>query len=279
MNRGDGRAHLGAIECLLSVPLCRNGLQHTVVRQVRHCGLHGQQQSAGPRPIGLQPPEAESFRVSDGLSTTSPLDVDDLVTRSLAGDDQALGELLLAVRHKLEKVAYSRLPQNAARCPAERQDFVQSCLVHAVSVLKMAASGAASFRGRRISEFVAWLRTIAERKAIDQARHLRASQRAGIRVTSGLAVESVAEDPGTEPQSSAQRCEAQKLVQDALGGLPLADRKLVEFRVYHGLSFREIAARTGQRVEELYWHWHRLKGRLREHAAIRRARSALPEGD
>ncbi len=89
---------------------------------------------------------------------------------------------------------------------------------------------------------LAWLYTITRTRALDRLR-TRAQQQ---QREQSLALVSQVPDRQPGPAESSIINEAQRLVQNAMQGLPSEQREVIELAYYAGLSHRDIAARLAQ---------------------------------
>jgi RNA polymerase sigma-70 factor, ECF subfamily len=82
----------------------------------------------------------------------------------------------------------------------------------------------------------AWLAVIARHRAIDHLRRRRPEDSLDSLIIAG----------GDDLQSEAERADAISKVRQVLGGLPANQRSAVEMAFFEGLTYPEIAARTGE---------------------------------
>jgi len=109
--------------------------------------------------------------------------------------------------------------------------------------------------------FVAWLRTIARRRAIDSLRgHMR------VRETYAPIVYDQHPDPTPDPAEAAALTERVIMVGHAISALPAGQREAVEHLTLREQSLSEAAAETGRSHGALKVNLHRalktLRGRL-----------------
>jgi RNA polymerase sigma-70 factor (ECF subfamily) len=110
--------------------------------------------------------------------------------------------------------------------------------------------------------FDAWLRAIAERRAID---HLRQARRHGAReVYAPAAFESHADD-SADPARGAELHEARGLISRALARLPDRQREAVRHLLVEEQSLAQAAAATGRSIGALKVNLHRALKALRTH--------------
>jgi RNA polymerase sigma-70 factor (ECF subfamily) len=108
--------------------------------------------------------------------------------------------------------------------------------------------------------FTAWLRMIAQRRAIDG---LRQAGRTGMReIYEPLAYENHA-DAGDDPEEAAFGMDRAVLLGTAIGSLPARQRDAVEQIALRGHSLAEAAAATGRTAGSLRVNWHRAIKTLR----------------
>jgi RNA polymerase sigma factor (sigma-70 family) len=110
--------------------------------------------------------------------------------------------------------------------------------------------------------FTAWLRTIAQRRAIDG---LRRHGRTDVReIHAPLAYENYA-DPGDDIGERAERTDGAARVGRAIDTLPARQREAVQHIAVQGLSLREAASATGRTAGALKVNLHRALKTLRAH--------------
>lgn len=119
------------------------------------------------------------------------------------------------------------------RVRSEAEDLLQE-------VFLQAWRQAATFNPERGSP-EAWVITITRSRAIDKLRSMRRREK---EVPSGERMD--ATGAGGRVESGAARSEARVAVQDALAGLPEAQRQVLELAYFDGLTQSEIAARLGE---------------------------------
>jgi RNA polymerase sigma factor (sigma-70 family) len=108
--------------------------------------------------------------------------------------------------------------------------------------------------------FTAWLRTIAQRRAIDG---LRRARRTGTReVYAPLAYENHS-DPSGDPEQAAFQHDATEVRNLAIGKLSAAQREAVEHLALHSRSLAQAAMVTGRSTGSLRVDWHRALKTLR----------------
>ena len=108
--------------------------------------------------------------------------------------------------------------------------------------------------------FTAWLRMIADRRAIDG---LRRGGRTGSReIHAPLAYENHA-DSGGDPEDAAFEADRTAVLNSAVGKLPARQREAVELLALRGQSLTEAATGTGRTAGSLRVNWHRALKALR----------------
>jgi RNA polymerase sigma factor (sigma-70 family) len=108
--------------------------------------------------------------------------------------------------------------------------------------------------------FTAWLRTIAQRRAIDG---LRRARRTGTReVYAPLAYENHS-DPSGDPEKAAFQHDATEVRNLAIGKLSAGQREAVEHLALHSRSLAQAAIVTGRSTGSLRVDWHRALKTLR----------------
>lgn len=108
--------------------------------------------------------------------------------------------------------------------------------------------------------FTAWLRTIAQRRAIDG---LRRARRTGTReVYAPLAYENYS-DPSGDPEGTAFQLDPTKVRDSAIGELSARQREAVEHLAIQSQSLAQAAMVTGRSTGSLRLDWHRALKTLR----------------
>jgi RNA polymerase sigma-70 factor (ECF subfamily) len=108
--------------------------------------------------------------------------------------------------------------------------------------------------------FMAWLRTIADRRAIDVVR--RSARNAGREVHAPIAYEQHA-DAGADPQRAEDRDDAAVRIGRAVGDLPEGQREAVQHLVLQERSLSEAAKLTGRSEGAMKVNLHRAMKALR----------------
>ncbi len=113
--------------------------------------------------------------------------------------------------------------------------------------------------------FTAWLRVIAQRRAIDV---LRSSGRRDLReLHAPLAYESYP-DPSAETQASLERAGTLRLLEPAIAALPRKQREAVKHLVVDERNLGEAAALTGDTKGALKVNLHRALKKLRDRLSL-----------
>jgi RNA polymerase sigma factor (sigma-70 family) len=108
--------------------------------------------------------------------------------------------------------------------------------------------------------FTAWLRTIAQRRAIDGLRrHRRARNR---EIHAPLAYQSYS-DPSGDPERAAFQLGHAEVLSLTLSKLPTRQREAIEHLALHGQSLTQAAMATGRSSGSLRVNWHRALKTLR----------------
>lgn len=181
-----------------------------------------------------------------------------LVQRARHGDEDALGNLLERYRDRLLRII--RIELGGLQRRFDPEDVLNE-------VFLVARRRVQDFEFRSHAGILAWLVTIAKRKAKDQARKERAGPRDAGR--------DVPLDPGTSvpgrqlaadtsgPTTRVWRNEIRELMDGTLAQLPEHYRRVILMRDYYGADLGEIArelGRTRRACEELHRRaWIRLK--------------------
>jgi RNA polymerase sigma factor (sigma-70 family) len=108
--------------------------------------------------------------------------------------------------------------------------------------------------------FTAWLRTIAQRRAIDGLR--RGGRTRTREIHKPLAYQNHA-DPGGDPEQAAFQIGHAEVLNSAIGKLPTRQREAVEHLALQGQSLTQAATATGRSSGSLRVNWHRALKTLR----------------
>ncbi len=162
------------------------------------------------------------------------------VERARAGDRSAFDSLVRKYEPALRALALRYV-----RSEHDAQDVVQLAFVRAFERI-------ASFRGD--SHFKTWLYRITVNLALD---HARGGKRETVPIEDDVAFTN---SLGTERLVAA---EIWRKVGARLAELPPRQRLVVELRVYHDLSFEEIAALVGSSEDAAKMNYHHGMKRLR----------------
>jgi RNA polymerase sigma factor (sigma-70 family) len=122
--------------------------------------------------------------------------------------------------------------------------------------------------------FYAWLKAIADHRLADALKRIRRKKRGGDRHQLSVAdvaklgsvatlIDVVAHD-SHQPDRSAARREAEKVIQVALATLPDEQRKVIRDRYFENQTPEEIAQRTGRTTAAVRGLLHRGKKKLAE---------------
>jgi RNA polymerase sigma-70 factor (ECF subfamily) len=168
----------------------------------------------------------------------------DLVHAAQGGDRQALNRLLARYQDRVRRIVRLRLGP-ALRLQVDSGDILQQVLLDAFRSLDR-------YQPRDEAGFLAWLATIAEHRIRDAADYHASEKRDAARVQPLETGEAGGASPGATlvdgsptPPDRVSRAEAVERLEACLAALPEADRELVVLRDYIGLSWQEIAERTG----------------------------------
>jgi RNA polymerase sigma factor (sigma-70 family) len=149
---------------------------------------------------------------------------------------------------RLERAYQSEKPRFLARLRAtgrsleEAEDLVHDVYAETVEKLHLVAG---------IHNLPAWLNTLFSRRMIDAWRHERVRAAAGETDVTEDTLREIISGAGLDPQDAFIRDSLLEALDDALRGLPAAQRRVVEAQVFGGQSFREIAEATGLSIDTL----------------------------
>ena len=153
-----------------------------------------------------------------------------LAASALAGDDEALGHLLMLYERVAYRVAYRLLHREA-----DARDAVQEGFLRAVRAIR---SGAPP---READRFEPWLLRIVANAALDRLRRRTPFPRVSV----DLVAHSLPAPDRLGPARQAEQRESRADILRALFTLPRAQQLALTLREYHGLSYAEIATVLG----------------------------------
>lgn len=185
----------------------------------------------------------------------------DPVARAAAGDDSAWAELVRLYARRVYALARSRLRDHHAA-----EEVTQSVFMTVSSKLR---EGGYTEMGR----FEPWLFRIAANRVRDEVRRRRAAPT----MTSGESVLATFVD-GTPSVREAEPPSFGAL-REAMGKLGDADREVIELRHHGQMSFKQIAAMTGEPMGTLLARHHRALAKLRTMMEETTAEAATPDDE
>jgi RNA polymerase sigma factor (sigma-70 family) len=188
-----------------------------------------------PMPETLSEP-AQTPRSETNGSPQQPETSDPMLDRALAGDQDALGQILEQERSNLTRRARRQLNGAVGRAVGA-SDFIQTCFRSAVRAFP-------SFRGRSRHSFHAWLMGIFTRKGLEKYRFLHRGKRDPDQV-GPLAFDPWIDHrlPGKLPASEGSTRELgdAEWLTIAISQLKPADQALINMKYYDEMTFDEIA--------------------------------------
>lgn len=102
-----------------------------------------------------------------------------------------------------------------------------------------------------IRNLSAWIHSLLGRRLIDAWRHERTRCRAGETGVAQETLEEIIGGTGLDPHDAAVRENLMDALDDAIRALPAPQRRVIEAQVFGGMTFREIAALTGESIDTL----------------------------
>jgi RNA polymerase sigma-70 factor (ECF subfamily) len=178
-----------------------------------------------------------------------------LIERTLAGDEAAFGELVDRHGRAVFNIAYRLLGNRQ-----EAQDLAQETLWRAYRGLD----------GFDLARPLApWLYRITTNLSLNrlQRRPPPAVSLDEPPVTGEGQLQLQVADPGAGPAEHLRQAEVQNRLRGAILDLPPSDRAVIELRHFQGLSYKEIAAVTGDSLSSVKSRLFRARRKLRTHLA------------
>ncbi len=151
-------------------------------------------------------------------------------------------------QQRLERAYRSERKQLLARVRAagrgleEAEDLVHN--VYAETLARLPLLGA-------VRNLPAWINSLITRRLIDAWRHERVRREAGETDVAEETLREIIRGAGLDPQETYVRDCLIDAVNDALRALPRAQRRVIEAQVFGGLTFKQIAAATGESIDTL----------------------------
>lgn len=149
---------------------------------------------------------------------------------------------------RLERAYQSEKPRFLARLRAagrtleEAEDLVHDVYAETVERLHLVAN---------IHNLPAWINTLFTRRVIDAWRHDRVRAASGETDVTEETLREIISEVGLDPLDGFVRDSLTDALNDALRALPAPQRRVLEAQVFGGLSFREIAAASGESIATL----------------------------
>jgi RNA polymerase sigma factor (sigma-70 family) len=117
-----------------------------------------------------------------------------------------------------------------------------------------------------VSDIAAWIFTAMRNRLADLWRRREAGSRAGAVDLPEEILEEIAAAAGYDPQDSLLRSELEEALATAIEALPPEQREVLQAQAMDGLTFRELAERTGVSIDTLM---------ARKRRALRKLAAAL----
>ena len=130
----------------------------------------------------------------------------------------------------------------AGRSLEEAEDLVHDVYAETLARLPLLAE---------IRNLPAWINSLFTRRLIDAWRHEKVRRACGETDVAEETLGEIIRGAGLDPHEAYVRDRLVEAVNDALRVLPAAQRRVVEAQVFGGLTFREIAAATGESIDTL----------------------------
>jgi RNA polymerase sigma factor (sigma-70 family) len=130
----------------------------------------------------------------------------------------------------------------AGRTLEEAEDLVHDVYAEVMERLPLVAA---------VRNLPAWINSLLTRRMIDAWRHERARDAAGETDVAEDTLRDIISGVGLDPQDGFIRESLIDALNDALRALPSSQRKVVEAQIFGGLTFRQIAAATGESIDTL----------------------------
>ncbi len=165
------------------------------------------------------------------LSSISAFADRDLVTRAVAGREDAFEELVRRYQRPIAAYVYRMVGDYEAAL-----DLTQEVFIKVYNSLR---------RYRPEFKFSTWIYKIAHNSAVDHLRRYSNRAQALTNEFEGEQYELPLESRRLSPEQESERTERRAEIEQVVRGLPVAYRELVLLRHSHDMSYDEIAEVTG----------------------------------
>jgi RNA polymerase sigma factor (sigma-70 family) len=195
------------------------------------------------------------------LKTLGTMTVDAETSRQTEETDRRRAAWMVAAQAG-DRAAYEALLrdcipfiQRVARGQGVPSDFVDDVVQETLLTIHQARQ---TYDPNR--SFTAWLRTIAQRRAIDGLRRGGRTRKREIHAPLAYEIQS---DPSGDPEEAAIQIDHNEALNLAVGKLSTRQREAVEHLALQGQSLAQAATATGKSVGSLRVNWHRALKTLR----------------
>lgn len=200
-----------------------------------------------------------------GVAESMPVEAseDQLVSRAVAGDEEALCELLRVFGPMVRDRVKNRIGQQW-RSSVDEDDVMQVTYLEAFLLIDQ-------FQPRGPGSFLAWLSHVAENNLRDAVRGLQAAKRPDPRrrvqpkgSDSFVALVEMLGCTDSTPSRHAARDESTEFLKAAMGTLPPDYERVVQLYDLEGQSAAEVAEKLGRSTGAIYMLRARAHERLKE---------------
>jgi len=210
------------------------------------------------RPIleEMEPNLIEQPRANEARSLlgTDRGEIEALICEARRGSSVALGRLLDGCRAYLVNLAHRNIGA-LLRVKVSASDLVQETSLEALRDFDR-------FRGVRLEELLAWLRSILLHNAASAQRRYQVSEKRNLGRETHLAAAGDVKDTAPSPRSLLAAVEEQEEVEQAIERLPTDQRKAILMRNRDHLSFAEIGIALERSNAAAHKLWVRAVERL-----------------
>jgi RNA polymerase sigma factor (sigma-70 family) len=148
----------------------------------------------------------------------------------------------LGAAYRSEKGRFIARLRASGKTLEEAEDFVQDLYAETMERLSLLQG---------IRNLPAWLNSLFGRRLIDLWRRERTKSAAGETDVAEETLRDIIAGAGLDPLDAFVRENLIEALNDALKALPVEQRTVVEAQVFGGLTFREIAEKTGESIDAL----------------------------